>query len=77
MTILNCVSFSEILYYKVNIILCFIYVNILLSGSSDECVSVVNKMKNSRFNIHEQENSANVQNVEVTLIPNCNCMLKG
>ena len=51
--------------------------NILLSGLSDECVSVVNKMKNSRFSIHEQENSANVQKVEVTLILNCNCMLKG
>ena len=45
------------------------YANILLKGSSDECVSVVNKMKNSRFNIHEQKNS--------TLIPNGNWMLKG
>jgi hypothetical protein len=43
-----------------------LYANILLKGSSDECVSVVNKMKNSRFNIHEQENS--------TLIPNCSLM---
>jgi len=55
----------------------FIYVNIFSEGSSDECLSVVTKMKTSRFNIHEQKDSTNVQDVEVTLIPNCNWMLKG
>jgi hypothetical protein len=62
-------------YKNVNFKLCNICVNIVLYGSPDDFVIVVNKMKTNRFNIHKLENYTNVNNAEVTLIPNC--ALKG